>query len=38
VSPYVVAEVDHLVATRVGVDAQVAVLEELSGGAYELLP
>jgi predicted nucleic acid-binding protein len=36
VSPYVVAELDYLVATRVGVDAEIAVLHELSGGAWEL--
>jgi predicted nucleic acid-binding protein len=36
VSPYVLAELDYLVATRVGVDAEVAVLRELSGGAWEL--
>lgn len=36
VSPYVVAELDYLVATRVGVDAELAVLEELMGGAYDL--
>lgn len=36
VSPYVVAELDYLVASRVGVDAELAVLEELAGGAYEL--
>ena len=36
VSPYVVAELDHLVATRSGVDAELAVLAELAGGAYEL--
>lgn len=36
VSPYVMAEVDYLVATRKGVDAELAVLAELSGGAYEL--
>ena len=35
-SPYVLAEVDYLVATRKGVDAELAVLAELSGGAYEL--
>ncbi len=34
--PYVLAEVDYLVATRKGVDAELAVLAELSGGAYEL--
>ena len=36
VSPYVVDEVDYLVATRKGVEAELAVLAELSGGAYEL--
>jgi len=36
VSPYVVAELDHLVATRVGVEAELAVLLELAGGAYDL--
>jgi predicted nucleic acid-binding protein len=36
VSPYVVAELDYLVASRVGVDAELVVLEELAGGAYEL--
>ena len=36
VSPYVVAELDYLVATRVGVDAELAILEELAGGAYDL--
>ena len=34
VSPYVVAELDYLVATRLGVDAELAVLGELAGGAY----
>ena len=36
VSPYVLAELDYLVATRRGVDVELAVLAELSGGAYEL--
>jgi len=36
VSPYVVAELDYLVATRKGVDAEFAVLAELAGGAYEI--
>ena len=35
-SPYVVAEVDYLVATRLGVEAELAVLRELAGGAWEL--
>ncbi len=36
VSPYVVAELDYLLATRLGVDAALAVLHELSSGAYDL--
>lgn len=36
VSPYVVAELDYLVATRHGVDAELAVLDELAGGAWDL--
>lgn len=36
VSPYVVAELDYLVATREGIVAELAVLEELSSGAYVL--
>ncbi len=36
VSPYVVAELDYLVATRHGVAAELAVLDELAGGAWEL--
>jgi uncharacterized protein len=36
VSPYVVAELDYLVATRLGVDAELAVLRELAGGAWDL--
>ena len=36
VSPYVVAELDYLVATRHGVDAELAVLDELTGGAWHL--
>ena len=36
VSPYVVAELDYLVAQRIGVDAELAVLRELSNGAWEL--
>lgn len=36
VSPYVIAELDYLVATRKGVDADLAILAELSSGAYEL--
>lgn len=36
VSPYVVAELDYLVATRLGIDAELRVLNELAGGAYHL--
>jgi predicted nucleic acid-binding protein len=36
VSPYVIAELDYLVGTRIGVDAELAILHELSGGAWEL--
>jgi predicted nucleic acid-binding protein len=36
VSLYVLAELDYLVATRFGVDAQLTVLAELGGGAYHL--
>ncbi len=36
VSPYVVAELDYLVATRHGVDHELAVLAELAGGAWNL--
>jgi predicted nucleic acid-binding protein len=36
VSPYVVAELDYLAATRLGVDAELLILRELASGAYEL--
>ena len=36
VSPYVVAELDYLVASRLGVTAELAVLAELAGGAWDL--
>jgi predicted nucleic acid-binding protein len=36
VSPYVVAELDYLLGTRVGVDAELTVLGELAKGAYIL--
>jgi predicted nucleic acid-binding protein len=38
VSPYVVAELDYLVATRHGVQQELDVLAELSGGAWDLAP
>jgi predicted nucleic acid-binding protein len=36
VSPYVIAELDYLLATRVSVAAELAALSELAGGAYLL--
>ena len=36
VSPYVLAELDCLLATRLDVATEVAVLRELAGGAWEL--
>jgi predicted nucleic acid-binding protein len=36
VSPVVVAELDYLVATRLGVTAEIAVLAELASGAWDL--
>ena len=36
VSPYVVAELDYLVATRVGIEAELMVLGELAVRAYVL--
>jgi uncharacterized protein len=36
VSPYVLAELDYLVASRHGVDEELAVLDELAGGAWHL--
>ena len=36
VSPYVVAELDYLLATRRGVRAEVAALQELATGAWDL--
>jgi predicted nucleic acid-binding protein len=35
-SPFVLAELDYLLATRVGVSAELALLDEVSSGAYEL--
>jgi predicted nucleic acid-binding protein len=35
VSPYAIAELDYLVATRLGVQAELAVLEELASGAWD---
>lgn len=38
VSPYVVAELDYLLATRRGLGAELAVLGQLTTGAWELPP
>ncbi len=36
VSPFVIAELDHFVGKNLGVTQQVQVLEELTGGGFEL--
>lgn len=36
VSPYVLAEIDYLVASRLGVSAELAILGELTSGAWDL--
>lgn len=36
ISPLVIAEVDYLVATRMGVAAELEVLAQLASGAYQL--
>ena len=38
VSPFVIGEIDYLVATRYGVQWELEVLRELAGGAYHLAP
>lgn len=35
-SPFVLAELDHLLATRVGVAAEMALLDEVARGTYQL--
>jgi uncharacterized protein len=37
-SPFVLAELDHLLLDRVGPRAEPALLEEVAGGAYDLVP
>jgi predicted nucleic acid-binding protein len=37
-SPFVLAEVDYLLASRIGVDEEFAFLAEVAGGAYQLEP
>ena len=36
-SPFVLAELDHLIASRVGSRAQLALLEEVSSSVYQLV-
>jgi predicted nucleic acid-binding protein len=36
VSPFVLAELDYLIATRLDVKAELSILDELGGGAYVL--
>ena len=36
VSPFVMAELDYLAATRHGIDAELALLDELASGAWDL--
>lgn len=36
VSPFVLAELDYLVATRIGVEAELSIITELASGAYAL--
>jgi uncharacterized protein len=38
VSPFVLAELDYLIASRVGHPAQMALLDEVMRGAYRLEP
>ncbi|HUS22382.1 MAG TPA: PIN domain-containing protein, partial [Aeromicrobium sp.] len=37
-SPFILAELDYLLLTRVGGQAEMALLEEVAGGAYQLEP
>jgi predicted nucleic acid-binding protein len=36
-SPFILAELDYLLATRVGAGAEVALLQEVGRGAYDLV-
>ncbi len=36
VSPMVIAEIDYLVLDKAGVDMELEVIDDLSGGAYEI--
>lgn len=37
-SPFVLAELDYFLATRIGSGAEVALLQEVAAGAYQLEP
>jgi predicted nucleic acid-binding protein len=37
-SPFVLAELDYLIGTRVGHDAQLALADEVARGVYHLVP
>jgi predicted nucleic acid-binding protein len=37
-SPFVLAELDYFVATRIGQPAEMALLDEVAAGAYQLEP
>ncbi|HJW36468.1 MAG TPA: PIN domain-containing protein, partial [Actinomycetes bacterium] len=37
-SPFVLAELDYLLLGRVGAEAELALLDEVATGAYELVP
>lgn len=37
-SPFVLAEIDYLVSRHVGLDAELALLREVTGGSYTLEP
>jgi predicted nucleic acid-binding protein len=37
-SPFVLAELDHLIASRVGNHAQMALIDEVARGVYQLEP
>lgn len=38
ISPFVLAELDYLLGTRVGHEAQMALLDEITRGVYSLAP
>lgn len=37
-SPFVLAEYDYMIASRLGVEAELVMLDDVSSGAYELVP